>query len=133
MKIFFHTIYVSSSKGLMSEEELSALLTSIRRSNLEHDITGMLLYQDGNIMQVIEGEQRKIEQLFRNIALDDRHTGIIKLVEEKISHREFSDWSMSYKNISGLKVDGYSDFMSSGSFNEQEISRAKKLLLSFRG
>jgi hypothetical protein len=78
-------IYVSSSEGLMSEFELRELLTSIRPNNVKHEITGMLIYQDGNIMQVIEGEQHNIDQLYKNIALDNRHTGIIKLLQEKIS------------------------------------------------
>ncbi|MFT5674944.1 MAG: hypothetical protein ACI808_000873, partial [Paraglaciecola sp.] len=54
-----------------------------------------------------------------------------KLVQEEISHRDFADWSMYYKNLSGLQEDGFVDFMSSESFNEQEVSRAKRWLLSF--
>jgi hypothetical protein len=131
MNSLFHIIYVSSSKGLMSEEELAGLLKSIQTNNIENEITGMLLYREGNIMQVIEGEKHNIEQLFRRIELDERHTGIIKLVQEEISHRDFADWSMYYKNLSGLQEDGFVDFMSSESFNEQNVSRAKRWLLSF--
>jgi hypothetical protein len=127
-----HIIYVSSSNGLMSEQQLSDLLESIRPLNERHSITGMLLYQDGNIMQIIEGEKKSIEQLFRNIQSDHRHTRIIKLIEEPIPSRSFGDWTMSYCNVSPVKIDGFSDFMLSGSFNEKKISTAKKVLLNFR-
>jgi hypothetical protein len=132
MDTLFHLIYVSSSNGLMNEEQLSDLLESIRPLNEKHSITGMLLYQEGNIMQIIEGEKKSITQLFRNIQSDHRHTRIIKLIEEPISSRNFSDWTMSYLNVSPVKIDGFSDFMLSGSFNEKKISTAKKLLLGFR-
>ena len=117
----------------MSEKELADLLEIIRKNNVKHDITGMLLYRDGNVMQVIEGEQHRLEQLFTNIELDNRHVGIIKMFQKEIPHRDFGEWSMSYRNLSGQKIEGFSDFISSGVFSEQEISRAKKLLLSFRG
>ncbi len=131
-----HIIYVSSTKNVLSEKALSNLLESFKSNNLKHGITGMLLYHDGNIMQLIEGPQDKIDQLYRNITADERHCGIITLIKEEISTREFGDWSMSYKNISGIEPDGFSDFIKVGSFPDVEapiVGKAKKLLLSFRG
>ena len=69
-------IYVSSAKKLLCEEELNDMLTQARKANKKHHITGLLLYQDGNFMQVIEGEAGKIEQLFTNISEDYRHSAI---------------------------------------------------------
>ncbi len=131
-----HIIYVSSASSLLSGEELSGLLTSFRERNALHDITGMLLYQDGNIMQVLEGRQAAVEGLFQNIQKDVRHSGVIVLIKEAIEQREFNDWSMSYRDLSGSAQEGFSNFMSIGSFEGDDaplIGNAKKLLLSFRG
>ena len=57
------------------------------------------------------------------------------MVREEKSQRDFNDWSMSYKNITHLKTDGFSEFMSCGSFENVSspmITKAKKLLMSFR-
>ena len=131
-----HVIYVSSSKGIMSEEDLFNLLKYSRAENTKHNITGMLLYHDGNIMQVIEGQRHDIDQLLNNIKSDSRHKGIIILIDEPIESRFFSEWSMSYKKISGNKIVGFSDFFSSGWYAEDNTllaGEAIKLLLSFRG
>ncbi|WP_101758151.1 BLUF domain-containing protein [Oceanicoccus sp. KOV_DT_Chl] len=136
MEKLIHIIYVSASKEIFGEYELIRLLESIRTRNKKHNITGMLLYNDGNIMQLIEGAEADVSQLFENIKSDERHTGIIEMVRDEISERTFTEWSMSYKNITDIYVEGFSDFLSFGSFpNERSsvISRAKKLLLSFRG
>ena len=110
-------VYVSSTVGLMSEKELLHLLVSARNRNSKHGITGMLLYSDGNVMQVIEGEESSINQLFSNIVSDGRHSGIIVLYIDVIPEPEFSE------------------FMTSGSSLEPSsllASKAKKLLNQFR-
>lgn len=136
MNKLIHLIYVSSSKELIEEDELLKLLKSFRANNKIHNITGVLLYNDGNIMQLMEGSERDILQLFENIQSDRRHTGIIQMVREEISCRDFTKWSMSYQNLTGINVEGFSDFMSFGPFSNESnslVSRAKKLLISFRG
>ena len=50
-------------------------------------------------MQVIEGEAGKIEQLFTNISEDYRHSGIILLLKQAITRREFPDCQWHSKNI----------------------------------
>lgn len=54
----------------------------------------MLMYADGCFFQVIEGPAEKVELLFEKIARDDRHSGIIRVIDEEIEQRSFPDWSM---------------------------------------
>ena len=35
----------------------------------------MLLYKDGNLMQVLEGEESAVRALYAKITADDRHRG----------------------------------------------------------
>ena len=49
-------IYASSATKAMSQDELKALLAKARTNNQRDNITGMLLYNDGNFLQVLEGE-----------------------------------------------------------------------------
>jgi len=125
-------IYVSSAVTLFSEQTLNEMLILARNANRRHQITGLLLYKDGNFMQVIEGNKNDIEQLYNNICRDRRHTGIILLVKEAIEQREFFDWSMGFKNLSSSEVDGFSNFLSTTATDKLLPGNAKTVLLSFK-
>lgn len=55
---------MSSSVKLLEENEIDSLLKHSRRSNINYDITGVLLYIEGDFLQVIEGEEDVITNLF---------------------------------------------------------------------
>ena len=50
----FHVVYVSSSTQTFTQSDLQMLLQKARDKNTQLDLTGMLLYKDGNFMQVLE-------------------------------------------------------------------------------
>lgn len=89
-------VYVSSSARLLSTADLDGLLTKSRARNLTHDITGLLLYCDGNFMQYIEGPAQQLAEVYALICGDRLHHGLIELVNEPIIRREFGAWSMAY-------------------------------------
>ncbi len=125
-------IYVSSAVQPFTDQQLKDLLIMARDANGEHEVTGLLLYKSGNFMQVIEGSEDKIDQLYRNIMADPRHTGIIPLMQEPIEHREFSDWSMGFKKLSPEEVEGFSDFLTSDPEDEGALGNAKAVLQGFK-
>ncbi len=105
--------YVSSARSLLSVPELVELLTSIRPKNDALELTGLLLYSDGNIIQTLEGPDTSVETVFASIARDPRHTGIIVLLREKAEERAFPEWSMGFRNLGEHEIDdirGYTDF-----------------------
>lgn len=131
-------VYVSSATNLLSNEELVALLDQCRANNSALDITGMLLYKDGNFMQVLEGPDPAVRQVYTRILSDARHRGAIKLLEESIQERQFANWTMGFKNLDGVRSEdlpGASGFLNealtSPSF-QLEPTRAQKMLLVFR-
>ena len=74
----------------------SILLEHARRNNEKAGVTGMLLYKDGNFMQVLEGEERVVQALSAKIGRDPRHEKMVTLLEGPLAEREFSDWSMGF-------------------------------------
>ena len=131
-------IYVSSAVVPFSPEELRTLLETSRQNNALPGVTGMLLYKDGNFMQAMEGDEATIRQLHRKIRHNPRHDGPITLLEKPIEQRQFSEWSMGFKNLSATSVHGvpgYSDFLdvplTSADFATNP-SYAQKLLLTFK-
>ncbi len=134
----FFSVYVSSAVRLLSDEELAALLETSRRNNAKRDITGMLLYKDGNFMQFLEGPKESVCALLATIKTDPRHRGMIVLMQSEHPDREFSDWSMGFKALGPnkrIEIPGYSDFLDLPLTSERFLlnpSRTLKLLLGFR-
>ena len=100
MKELIHIVYVSFAQKELSEKELTGLLKEIRSKNAEQGITGLLLYNDGAFIQVIEGSKEIINRVFKSISNDQRHTNVVKLLEEPIVQRAFPDWTMGFRQIS---------------------------------
>lgn len=88
--------YVSSAKNNISEKEVEEILDSAEEYNNTGDITGLLLFSEGNFFQVIEGEEKKVRELFENIKNDERHTNIIKLFEKPIHKPAFDGYRSDY-------------------------------------
>ena len=133
-------IYDSSSVTPFSEAELLRLLIGSRAKNTKLSVTGLLLYKQGEFMQVLEGEKQIVEKLFSLIEADPRHRGCTELRWEFIKQRSFPDWSMGFRNLDHHaalhQMAGYSEFMNvpltSTTFAENP-SRAHKLLTMFKG
>jgi hypothetical protein len=134
----FFTVYVSSAIRLLGEEELVRILEVSRRNNARDDITGMLLYKDGNFMQFLEGPKPEVCALLDRIRGDARHHGMIILLQDEHAEREFGDWSMGFQTPGSSKmasVPGYDDFLDLPLTSERflaEPSLSLRLLMAFR-
>ena len=136
-----HTIvYASSARWHLTEIELEDILRRARSNNTNHGISGLLLYSDGNFLQVLEGKKETVEKLFHRIELDNRHVGVIRLMEITSQERNFDGWSMGYRKINGQELEtavpGFNEFLNCESACEELKGRINSsvwtLLKSFR-
>lgn len=136
MARLIHIIYSSTAKAPFGPEELLALLGSARSKNASLNISGMLLHIEGSFLQVIEGHEGDIDALFETISHDPRHGNIVTIVRESIPRRAFSDWSMSFADISREDLEqasGWNDFLSNPEAMRSLVpGRAQKLLTAFK-
>ncbi|WP_051664247.1 BLUF domain-containing protein [Dyadobacter crusticola] len=102
-------VYLSSSRTLVDEPELSGILEKSRKNNASLNITGALLYCNGSIIQVLEGPEDTVNLLFDKIKNDQRHTQIITLFEGKVNARSFEKWSMGYITTNKRNMDELKD------------------------
>jgi hypothetical protein len=93
-----HLIYLSELVD-RKESVLADILESAVRHNQRNEVSGMLLYADGNFLQVIEGEPQAVQETFERIRKDPRHRNVTVLLEEPLSEQHFSQWSMGYKQL----------------------------------
>lgn len=104
----YSIVYLSSSNGLFDDQDINNILAKSRKNNTSLDVTGALLYCNGNIIQVLEGDQDALESLFVKIERDPRHSRVIKLFQGPVPQRSFETWAMGYnttdiRNMEELK------------------------------
>lgn len=89
-------VYVSSAQHFWSQEEIDELLLKSRQRNLREDLTGVLMYREGNVMQYLEGPREALQRVWRSILVDPLHHRVQELTNEPIAQREFADWRMAF-------------------------------------
>jgi hypothetical protein len=92
-------VYLSTATRLLGADQLESILAISRRNNGRDGITGLLLYDDGNFIQAIEGEPAAIERLMARLSGDPRHRGIQVVSTEAVASRLFSDWAMEAQRL----------------------------------
>ncbi|PRX55205.1 BLUF domain-containing protein [Flagellimonas meridianipacifica] len=76
--------------------DIYKMLSDARLFNSKHNITGCLLYHDKKFLQLLEGEEKAVERLFKRIRKDARHHSMEIICEERSSLRLFDEWSMAF-------------------------------------
>lgn len=94
----FTLIYLSRLRP-MNPTDLNALLEECRRQNEVQEITGLLIHHHGNVMQLLEGEERTVRDLYARIAADSRHHELVVIWTSTADHRRFPDWTMGFEDL----------------------------------
>jgi hypothetical protein len=103
----YSLIYMSVATEGLQQEEIDAIVAQSRFNNKLDDITGCLAYIEGQsrqeqhrkFIQVLEGEEHKIADLFQRIQKDRRHTNVSLVVHGPIKTRNFASWEMRFEKI----------------------------------
>ena len=89
-------VYVSTATVPMSTPQLESLLVEARELNLQSQVTGVLLYSDGDFMQYFEGHAEALHETYARIRNSRRHRGLIELLKETVPTRRFEGWQMGF-------------------------------------
>ncbi len=92
-------VYTSQAIHPFTPEDLFSLLNLAKERNRAADITGLLLYKDGEFLQVLEGDDEAVQSLYQGICRDPRHHHIRLLDLQPIARREFPHWSMGFRRL----------------------------------
>ena len=93
-------VYVSNARFGLNQNELESIMHLSKLRNKLAGVTGVLLFNGVNFMQVLEGERTKTVNLYDRILKDARHSGIKTIVQEKIDHLTYPAWGMKLKRFS---------------------------------
>ena len=90
-------LYVSNTAHNVTVGDLDNILTASRRNNSMLGITGLLLFIDGGFLQIIEGEERAVRELYARVANDTRHANPQLMLDREVPVRAFPEWSMGFE------------------------------------
>jgi hypothetical protein len=90
--------------------QLESILSSSVSFNSSSNITGILIYNSGVFLQLLEGEEEDLTKLYQRIGNDMRHKDLSLLVKQEATERLFPNWAMTSCN---LELDKFSDFRNS--------------------
>lgn len=94
-------VYQSKASTSLGMLQIQEMLKKSRKYNQEQQITGCLLFYKGDFIQYLEGDRKRILEVFWKIQNDERHEYVTLLSFEKIEQREFEDWDMGYEDFNG--------------------------------
>ena len=95
--------YISDSIQYESLKNLENLYLKASANNFRKSITGILIYTNNNFLQVLEGEEKIIEETFKKISTDSRHKNIFNIIDTHIDQRIFEDYNFGFTTINDKK------------------------------
>ncbi|HFS7472610.1 TPA: diguanylate phosphodiesterase [Enterobacter cloacae] len=87
-------IYRSQLNLSCRSAELRALVERARIRNTNQNITGVLLSNGSDVMQILEGSEESVVKLFHKIRDDQRHCGVVELMRDYGPRRRFNNAGM---------------------------------------
>jgi hypothetical protein len=128
-------VYVSAESSPCVKSDLAKSLMNWRANNQRLEITGVLFYREGQILQLLEGPEDAVGTKYAAIGQDPRHKQVTKLSEEMITEREFPNWSMAYSSVVDTLAPSFPDlneFFSAPAGVPETAMKARRLFEWFR-
>ncbi len=116
-------VYCSRATKPMDHATLMKILNDARAFNSMDDISGVLLHDRGNFLQVLEGPSEAVDNLLVTLKRDDRHEEVDVLSDILVSERLFPDWQMGFGDL----ADPALDFMPGIASDDERQNRIRKL------
>ena len=97
--------YTSMAAPLLVTHDIKRILEIAKKFNSENKITGCLLYYKHRFLQILEGEEEIIEELYAKIKQDKKHFNVNLLHINEINERIFPKWSMAFKELNKNQIE----------------------------
>jgi hypothetical protein len=98
----FRLTYLSRPAKPMTDEDFDDIESKSVVANNARDVTGLLIVKDERILQILEGREAAVRELYAKIEADPRHeiTRLVSAVED--DERYLLTWSMVVRSMKGI-------------------------------
>jgi hypothetical protein len=93
-------LYVSRPALDLTPLALDHILAVSRANNALNGVTGLLLHVEGGFLQMLEGDERALRELYIRIGSDRRHRGMRLLLDREVDRPTFTGWSLGFERPS---------------------------------
>lgn len=122
-------VYSSLRHPEFKVTDIVEMLDKAQEANSEKGIYGLLLYGNDRFLQVIEGMEKPVKELYQKISQDPRHSDIHVHFDRTVEDLTFTMWKMSFNNLDTLGHGrGVDDFIKGFVPEEMAPERSLKLL-----
>lgn len=96
LRLVYRSAVAHQPDVLRLRGDVRAILGAARRRNARMGVTGLLLHTGTVFLQVLEGPQRAVQEIFGIVMADPRHHTIAVIEMTFPERRRFPDWAMGY-------------------------------------
>lgn len=90
-------IYVSQVANRVRYEDAEAIAEVSASNNARSGVTGLLVYTPSHFLQVLEGEETAVREIYSRVKGDERHSHVKTLFDGRVAAPEFGKWAMKAK------------------------------------
>ncbi|MBG42558.1 MAG: hypothetical protein CL530_01160 [Aequorivita sp.] len=128
-----HTIcYLSKQVKALENSELEKLFDFILEINPSLNITGALLCNNNFFLQVLEGSQNTVKEIFSKIRKDKRHRDILMIFDQKIEKRIFENYEANFSILKTKDdIERLNSYLSNYNFENKYPKSIKSLIEPF--
>ena len=132
-RLIYASRWTDPTRGDIDAIVADLLARSIANNRMT-GVTGLLLFQRGWFLQVLEGPLEVVDDTFDRIRRDLRHTDIRTVADLPIAARAFGDWTMAAERFDAAMAAGLAGLEIDETFNPASLdpSSAMSLLLAAR-
>ena len=94
MKNLIQLLYLSKAAPGIGSSDLAAIIATASSKNQALGITGILCHKGGYFLQLLEGEEIPLLDLYLKIARDPRHTDPVIVSISTATSQIFKGWAM---------------------------------------
>lgn len=118
----YHSRNRLQDTALDTRSGLDEILRVARSRNKHLGITGALMFNEGRFVQLLEGEEAAVREVFASVSTDKRHSDITVLSVETRMARRFDSWAMAFVGQSACAKKYYSDYTNHAEFSWSKIT-----------
>lgn len=101
----FQLVYSSKASGTFTasgDNEIENIVNASISNNQKLGITGVLLFQGTEFVQILEGKKDDVLALYGKICNDERHSAAKILMSREVPNRTFPFWNMAFLNADDI-------------------------------
>lgn len=112
----------TSKRATSDQASLDGILASSRQNNARDLLTGVLVADEDNFFQLLEGSREAIAKCFARVMDDSRHHDVQVISCGDVSRRLFQDWNMRLVDVHMIKHEILSAHSVEGRFQPRIMS-----------